>query len=230
MYIVARDFVNSVNTNTPVDATRLTEESVWPRTADLLPQGSIRGVRNAMLTCGGFLLPFKNPGAIDLYEMVDGQVARRNRLTEDEGAYFYTRHELHDINGDGLLDILTHRAESGFPPIPGTPTAGEVMWLEQPQGNPMTDKWTKHTIAAGADIAGVNFRTFDFDGDGLFEIVSAGYFTSKLHMYTCDQGSWSRCGANATQEIIIEKEIGKVFDLVIDDANNDGEWVGCWLL
>ena len=52
-----------------------------------------------------------------------------------------------DMNGDGLLDVLTARATK---PIVGT-QSGEMLWLEQPASNPLSgDAWTEHVISSGA--------------------------------------------------------------------------------
>lgn len=216
-----RNFPEVVAEGRQVAPEIVTQGSVWPRTADFLPANTIVGVDNAFVVCGGFLLPLKNPGAVDLYTVNRNDVTQY-RLTPEEGEWWYTRKIMLDMNGDGRTDILTGRAFSGFPPIPGAPFGGQMVWLEQPE-RPLEQEWTMHVLADGDDAAGVSFRVADLNGDGVDEIIAAGYFEQKLFVYQCPTGDWSTCNPSNIRTTVVEDDIGIVFDLVVVDANNDGK-------
>ena len=62
---------------------------------------------------GGFLVPLKDHGSLNLFDL-DRSPPTQYTLTHlsSDTAWFYHRIEWTDMNGDGLLDIVTCRAKT----------------------------------------------------------------------------------------------------------------------
>jgi hypothetical protein len=90
------------------------------------------GVSGLLLVGDGFLVPGKDSGSVTLIP-INGDAPIT--LSQPKSGYFYHKTEWLDMNGDGLLDILTCRATK---PLFGT-GSGEMLWLEQPASGPLSN-------------------------------------------------------------------------------------------
>ena len=182
--------------------TNLVTNLKWPNEITKVPE-DIFG-ENSFGVADGFLLPGKGTGSITIFNKKTGIIAK---LTKDKPGFFYHRVIWHDMNGDGLLDIVTARAKK---PLIGK-AQGELIWLEQPSGNKIIT-WKEHLIVKGPDV---HFRVKDLDGDGIVEILSAEFFHKRFSITTKIDGVWKRR--------ILDDKLGSPFDLEIVDLNNDGK-------
>ena len=71
----------------------------------------------------------------------------RTKVSPDKKNWFYHKMIWHDVNGDGLKDIIAARATAP------THDAGELIWLEQPASGALSNStdnpWPEHTIISG---------------------------------------------------------------------------------
>ncbi len=56
-------------------------------------------------------------------------------LSSPSTGYFYHKADWYDVDGDGLLDLITARATK---PLFGS-GSGELLWLKQPSSSPLTN-------------------------------------------------------------------------------------------
>ena len=84
-----------------------------------------------------------------------------------------------DMNGDGLLDIVTARA---FDPLFIGKPSGKLIWLEQPKTSPLANvPWTEHVLVDGPETV---FVLTDLDpNDDQYEVIAPQYFTKHLALY-----------------------------------------------
>jgi len=93
---------------------------------------------------------------------------------------FTTDGEVGDVDGDGDLDIV----------IPDGPAGNNLVWFENPRpgGNPATDTWIRHEIAALGDW-GKDVELADFDLDGNLDVATRTNSVVRVHFRNPD-GSW----------------------------------------
>ena len=177
---------------------------VWPNEVDPVPDEMFGP--NHIIACGGFLIPFAQTGQVTLYNTATGE---RNQISTNERNYFYHQAKFRDVDGDGLLDIIT--AKVNFP----TSTIGKLVWFRNP--GTRTFPWEERTlITGGPDIF---FELHDFNGDGLEEIVAPCFFAQKLSIYY-NFGNFSN--PNDWKERLIDNKVGGLFDVEVVDLNKDG--------
>ena len=99
-----------------------------------------------------------------------------------------------DINGDGRDDIRT--------------TGG---WWECP-ADPLHDSWTFHAAPLGANCA--QMYVFDFDGDGLNDVVSSSAHDYGIWWHEQTADGW------VTHEI--DRSFSQTHSLCLADINDDG--------
>lgn len=175
----------------------------WPNEAKMLPKGTFPFP--AMAISGGFLVPGKSTGAVNVLDTSSGDLFK---LTTDKNGWFYHRSVMIDMNGDGRLDILTARATK---PIIGQ-SKGELLWLEQPASGALEQAWTEHVISNRGDV---HFRVADLDGDGSMEIIATEFFAKKLSItWRTPTGFESR---------VIDEALGSAFEVEVVDLNADGK-------
>lgn len=178
------------------------EKINWPNQTQKVPY-EVFEKDNLYTIAGGFLVPGKGNGAIELR-------STKNRsnisLTTLKPGFFYHKVIWADINNDGRLDVLTARANK---PIFGS-TKGELLWLEHPE-NPFEDHWNEHLIATGPDV---NFIYEDIDQDGSYEIIATEFFSEKVSLWWSEGNHW--------KSKVIDQSIGAPFDLELSDLNHDG--------
>merc|ERR1711871_1014127 len=102
------------------------EETLWPNQAEMLPYSQFGAP--AMLLAGGFLVPGKSPGSIDVF-VAENAGWKRHKITEDKKGWFYHHAIMVDMDGDGRDDILTARATK---PMIGRPGKNICCFLTAP--------------------------------------------------------------------------------------------------
>ncbi len=106
-----------------------------------------------------------------------------------------------DVNGDGRVDVLT-----SFGWFQGTPDPSEWPWHANPFG-------------PGADACSTMF-TYDFDGDGLADVVCARPHDYGLHWL---QQQRAEAGADPTfVDHLIDDTLSEMHALRLDDLDGDG--------
>lgn len=193
----------------PLEAKLLTEKIDWPNEISPQPLAEAgTGGRRLLAVPSGFLVPGRSTGAI--YVMATNEANPTDqatfgtlKITEDKKGWFYHRAEWIDMNGDGRLDLVTARARVGL----GGKTAGEMLWLEQPE-SPLAEAWKEHPLESPGDV---HFRTCDFNQDGQPEVLSALFFQKKV-TYSGSQGT-----------VLVDDKLGSPFDLELVDLNRDGK-------
>lgn len=172
----------------------------WPNGVQLAPEGMFE--EESLVVAGGFLPPGRATGDISVVSTESGS---KKSLTDPKSGWFYHQVEFHDMNADGLLDIVTARAKK---PVIGNP-GGEMVWLENPGD---AGEWTEHPMMSGPDV---HFRLADLNNDGRKEVVATQFFSKKLSLYYQQEGQW--------KEREIDGQVGSPFDLEFADVNNDGK-------
>lgn len=198
----------------------------WPNQAKLIGEGTVPGIKApAVLVAGGFLLYPKTTGKIMIYPIKSEDFAPFQISTDKKG-YFYHNALWEDINGDGLLDILTARAHK---PVFGAPDA-ELLWYEQPKdtAKALGGTWPEHVITSGP---GVQFIMYDLgpssrQGKESRAIIASEFFKNqRLAMYTCNAAKWSDCNEQSknVHTSVIDSQEGPFFNVGLADINNDGQ-------
>lgn len=120
-----------------------------------------------------------------------------------------------DVDGDGLLDIVSARATKPF--LFGEPGA-EFVWIKNLGAGNFGDTQVLF------DGPGVNFQLVDLDGDGTVEIVASEFF--KYHMlaiYSCAEKVWAACtGTDKLVKTVVDSSEGPFFNVAFVDLNGDG--------
>ena len=95
--------------------------------------------------------------------------------------WFYHQVLFHDMDGDGLKDIITARANL-MPFLYQCPYVGELVYFRNPGKNLQPDVPWESRVLAGlpGEAAGpeVNMALSDLNGDGIPEIIATHFFTS----------------------------------------------------
>ncbi|XP_045177427.2 uncharacterized protein LOC123537655 [Mercenaria mercenaria] len=194
----------------------LTTQATWPNEAAGVPD-AVFGKRMVIVPYG-FILPFKTNGGLKLIDVSSDTPAGPYTITDDStGQWFYHRVRWHDMDGDGDLDAVTCHARE---PIFGS-KASELLWLENPNGD-VTFPWKTHVLGEGPDIF-FEYTTLNSTDGPLNCIVVAQFFTKALSVYwtTDSKGLWSN--TSAVKSRVIDATIGAVFEVKLDDVNNDGK-------
>jgi hypothetical protein len=190
--------------------------SLWPNEIATVPNGVFDQYGYATV-CGGFLVPTKSTGSVAIVNLLSDTPAVFD-VSPAVSGYFYHMALWRDMNGDGVLDIVSAQATK---PIFGS-GGGRLVWLENPgtAGGPLvnTFTWALHDLMSGPDVF---FRMADLDGDGAEEVVAAEFFSGRISIWRRDPGS----PANQTSswsEVVVDTTVGPPFDVSIVDLNMDG--------
>lgn len=212
------DILGQLENEGKVDPVMIGKHTTWPNEAKMVPEGAIKGLesKSILAAAGGFLVPGKGDGSIDLYDITDPSNPTMHRISSGS-KWFYHRIVWADIDGDGLMDILTARASVD---LIGR-TTGELVWMKQPEENPLGQTWETTVMFEGPDVY---FAFEDLDGDGLEEIIATEFFTSKsVTIYKCTKKFWSQCSGSDISSARIDDNKGTYFDVICVDLNNDAK-------
>ena len=229
------------NNAPPPNITTIETETLWPNMVTFLPPDTFPhnddddddAVSGFVLVAGGFLVPGKGKGTVDIYEVRGAGGASfgpRVQVSAVKPGWFYHHAEPRDLNGDGRADILAARATK--PALPWQKASGELVWFEQPAAGALNASagvpWPEHVLATGPGAPDVDFLFEDLDGDGREELVATEFFSAKkLALFSCREKSWAACGTAAGQTPLDEVDVdasgdGPFFALSRVDLNGDG--------
>ena len=156
-------------------------------------------------------------GSVYLVWLEDNKI-QSSAITDPEPSWFYHKISWRDMDGDGLLDIVTARSNfNPFRKIFGrvlskrNKVRGELLWFRQPNQGALTAKWESHKITEGPDVY---FKLIDLDQDGLEEVIATESFQGNLSVYWQKNDLW--------QKRIINSTLGTLFGMEIKDLNGDG--------
>lgn len=163
--------------------------TVWPNEAARAPDGAFPF--EAVVVPQGFH-PAIAPGRLTAIDVATGDEYVIHQSTQAASGFtfpgdpansprFYHRALFHDMDGDGLLDIVT--ARSGFRVFPSVyPPFAELVYFVNPGAalDPATP-W-REVVLWGGPPAGfmgpdIHLAMHDFEGDGVPEIVATHFFT-----------------------------------------------------
>lgn len=193
------------------DPVVVSDSFLWPNEVSRAPDE----LGDYLVVCDGFLVPLKSTGGVYMLETnCTGplQMANRVELTTPKTSWFYHMTQWRDMNGDGKLDLITTRATK---PIIGS-AAGQLLWLEQPQVNPLQNvPWKEHVLADGPDVI---FTVADLNtSDEVFEVFAAEFFSKKLSVLTVSSTNSSVMGSRD-----IDVTLGAADCVSVVDLNADG--------
>ena len=170
---------------------------------------------------GFFSIPIvtnkQRTGSIHLV-WIDHQQMQSHVIAEPEQPWFYHKVIWRDMDGDGLLDIVT--ARSNFNPLrkvfggilkKKNKVRGELLWFRQPAEDALKVNWEKNKIVDGPDVY---FEMVDLDQDGIEEIIATESFQGKLSVYWRYGDTW--------RKRVINDSLGTLFGMEFTDINQDG--------
>eukprot|EP00420_Gonyaulax_spinifera_P020517 CAMPEP_0197902992 /NCGR_PEP_ID=MMETSP1439-20131203/54851_1 /TAXON_ID=66791 /ORGANISM="Gonyaulax spinifera, Strain CCMP409" /LENGTH=436 /DNA_ID=CAMNT_0043524073 /DNA_START=62 /DNA_END=1372 /DNA_ORIENTATION=+ len=170
----------------------------------------------AVIVGSGFLVPSHTTGAIWVLEAaaephhLNGPV----KVTKDKAGYkpdsgwFYHLAFLIDMNGDGKQDILTARCEYGV--WPWSKKQGELIWLQQPDDQPLSGKpWEEHHLADGPD-----FLFCVQPGTKTLALAAPEYISKRIVYYFMHEGK--------LKSRILDEASGPGFSCSWEDLDGDG--------
>lgn len=162
-------------------------------------------------------------------------------LAKAKSGWFYHKVIWRDMDGDGLLDILTARAtkpiigsgalpavasqspflrRASFAPRshPARAAGGELLWLKQPSSDPLKNvPWEEQVITSGPDVI-VEVTDMD-ENDGTFEVWAAQFFTTPgLFLYRI-----SDTNASVTGQRAVDTAMGAAEGVQAVDLDGDGK-------
>lgn len=215
---------------------------VWPNESGRVPDGVVPF--QAVVVPGGFLATPK-PGRITLVNVDDPRrtefvVVEAGTGTPDCQAgttadkvrndrWFYHQALFHDMDGDGLKDLITARANL-MPFLYQCPPVGELVWFRNPGATLKPDVPWEIRILVGlpAETGGpeVNMALADLDADGVPEIIATHFFTSdNITVFGAPAGGeWK--DVDPVRRPLRRKTImtgqGRPFAVEPEDLNGDG--------
>jgi len=176
----------------------------------------------ALLVGAGFLAPTHGDGGMWVMEDAASpeHLPHPVRISQPRVApagadWFYHLGVLQDMNGDGLLDVLTSRCHYDAIPTPwSAEKQGVLVWLEQPAADPLGGvPWVEHILAEGPDF---QFTPKPSLSRADFGVVAAEYINERLAYY-----SLSPSGEVTTR--VLDSELGPGFGVVYADLDRDGQ-------
>ncbi|KAI0174838.1 hypothetical protein BJ166DRAFT_606773 [Pestalotiopsis sp. NC0098] len=205
-------------------ATKIGGSITWPNDITVAP-AEVFGAEG-VLVGGGFLVPTKTNGGIWYSaNTAAGRSASWVQLIEQSG-WWYHRVLFADMDGDGVLDMVSCRADQ--PLIGATKTM--LVILKPKDASKPTGEWVETEIGAGCDAL---FTVADLDGDGFpvfdkkadmqtlhAEVIAPSYFTEKLNVFHSKTGF---ADPSDVQTVTIDSTVGAAFDAQYVDVNGDGK-------
>lgn len=215
---------------------------VWPNESDRVPDGVVPF--EAVVVPGGFLAT-PRPGRITLVNLDDPKrgeyvVVESGTGTPDCTAgktadkikndhWFYHYALFHDMDGDGLKDLITARA-SLMPFKYQCPPVGELVYFRNPGAAIQANVPWEVRVLVGLPLETsgpeVNMALADLDSDGVPEIIASHFFNSDhITVFGAPAGGqWK--DVDPVRRPIRRKTImtgqGRPFAVEPDDLNGDG--------
>ena len=187
----------------------------WPNIISIAPEE----IGEYLVVPDGFLVPLKQTGALYLLKIsCNGSEAALDsdpiEITAPKRSYFYHMAVWRDMNGDGLLDMVTARVND--PLLIGKPS-GELLWLEQPQSNPLSNvPWREHSLASNGPET-VFVLTDLNPKDDQYEVFAAQFFTKHLGLYV-----FGLKNNTLVYSRYLDESIGPAYTVEVVDLNHDG--------
>lgn len=205
---IANSVTNGIDSMTAV---KIQGDIVWPNDITAAP-AEVFGTEGVVVG-GGFLVPTKTNGGI-FYSANSG--AKSGTWVEliSQTGWWYHRVLFADMDGDGVLDMVSCRADQ--PLIGATKTM--LVVLKPEDASDPTGTWVETEIGAGCDAL---FRVEDLDGDGIPEVIAPSYFTEKLNLFH-SSASDGFADPDNVQTVTIDSTAGATFDVQYVDINGDG--------
>ena len=190
----------------------------WPNIVSIAPAE----IGEYLVVPDGFLVPLKRTGGLYLLKINCGGSANSTsmftdaepiEITSPKLSWFYHMVVWRDMNGDGLLDIITARA---YEPLFVGKLSGQLIWLEQPKESPLTNvPWVEHVLADGPETV---FVLTDLDpNDDQYEVIAPQYFTEHLTLYVFGLSNNSLLYSR-----YLDESIGPAYMVELVDLNDDG--------
>lgn len=197
--------------------TEVTRQVTWPNEVHYVPD-AVFGKSGFVVAAGGFLVPLKDHGSLTLFDLNLSPPARHVLMDSgDDSKWFYHRVHWKDMNGDGLLDMVTCRARTH---LLGH-TEGQLLWFEHPQQNALSQTWRSHVISDGGDVffTIASLPTSEGQKDC---IITAAFFSESLNVFwsTSSEDRWD--DSSMIRKRVIDSTVGAVFDVEVTDLNQDG--------
>ncbi|KAG5653434.1 hypothetical protein H0H81_000436 [Sphagnurus paluster] len=183
----------------------------WPNDVVAAPK-SIFGT-DGVVVGGGFLVPGKGNGGIYFSPSVSGKSGAWVTLAAKSG-WFYHRAVFADMDGDGILDMVSCRANQ---PLIGSAST-MLVWLKPKDATKPTGAWVETEIGAGCDAL---FTVADLDGNGTPDVIAASFFTKQLNLFYSPTKTGFQNKADV-KKVLLDGTIGAAFDVQLVDINGDG--------
>jgi len=192
----------------------------WPNVATIVDE-KVFGFKAAIIGAG-FLVPSHTTGGVWIVELSSEPKVLKSgpvKITKDlnnwkpDSGWFYHKGDLVDMNGDGLLDIVTSRCAYSVEPF--NPKQGKLVWLEQSASGALDGTpWTEHVMQDGPDFL-FELAPKSVSGPDL-GACAAEYIGEKLsYVYGSEKTGYSKR--------IVDLELGHGFGCTWVDLNGDGK-------
>jgi hypothetical protein len=192
----------------------------WPNVATFADE-KVFGFKAAIIG-SGFLVPSHTTGGIWIVELSDDPTTLKSgpvKITKDkntwkpDSGWFYHKGDLIDMNGDGLLDIVTSRCAYSVEPF--NPKAGKLVWLEHPATGALDGTpWKEHEIQDGPDF--------------LFEVAPKAVSAEELGVCAAEYIGEKLSYVHGSEKTgystrVVDSELGHGFGCTWVDLNGDGK-------
>ncbi|CAF0757137.1 unnamed protein product [Brachionus calyciflorus] len=220
-YVFYYSYFNLNETSKPLQLNN--KNLVWPNEISYTNESILNDNTDpygGLIVAGGFLVPSKENGGIFYYHFTSKD---RSQITQNppyeitlnsQGKikWFYHRVIRVDISGDNVTDLLTCRS---YKPLVGATQTQLVGFVLDPESLLYVEKVILN------DACDIFFDVADLDNDGRFEIISAGFFISKLNLIYSDDPNNSFLNGNV-KVLTLDNKVGKLFDVKMIDLDQDG--------
>lgn len=165
----------------------ISDDFLWPNVFEKIPDNAFSKDKEAILCNGqectlmtlgdGFLVPGHQTGSIYIQPVhaIGFPSIDPIKIAEEEKFWYYHSPQWADIDGDGLLDIISARAYTNNV---GS-TKGELVWFKQPaNADAITKPWVRNILHEGPDI----LILLDTSVQGLVSVYSPEFWGEKLSL------------------------------------------------